>query len=87
MTQSEQLYTFLTQTVLPEMEDFMRKLQEHIDEHGMTEELQQDQTGLRALHDHFLELQVSIEEGELEEAQCEQVFNELSQIRQMGNMI
>lgn len=87
MKHSEQLYAFLTKTVLPDMEDFMRKLQQHIDENGITEELQQDQQGIRALHNHFLELQISIEEGEMEEAECEMVFKELSQLRQVGNMI
>ena len=87
MKHSQQLHAFLTETILPEMEDFMRKLQAHIDENGVTDELQQDQQGIRALHDHFLDLQTGIEEGEIEEAHCEQVFNELTQMRQMGNMM
>ncbi len=48
MKHSEQLHTLLTENVIPEMETFMRKLQEHIDASGMTDDLKRDQQGILA---------------------------------------
>ncbi len=85
MKHSEQLHTLLATTIIPEMETFMQKLQAHIDESGMTDDLKQDQQGIRALHEHFLEMLSMIEDGELDEAASEKFYGEISAMRQMGN--
>lgn len=85
MKHSEQLHTLLATTIIPEMETFMQKLQSHIDESGMTDDRHQDQQGIRALHEHFLEMLSMIEDGELDEAACEKFYGEISSMREMGN--
>ncbi len=85
MKHSEQLHTLLATTIIPEMETFMQKLQSHVDESGMTDDLNQDQQGIRALHEHFLEMLSMIEDGELDEAACEKFYGEISSMREMGN--
>ena len=85
MKHSEQLHILLAETIIPEMETFMQKLQGHIDESGITDDRQQDQQGVRALHEHFLEMLSMIEDGELDEAACEKFYGEISSMREMGN--
>ena len=85
MKHSEQLHTLLATTIIPEMETFMQKLQGHIDESGITDDLNQDQQGIRALHEHFLEILSMIEDNELDEAACEKFYGEISTMRDMGN--
>ena len=85
MKHSEQLYTLLATTIIPEMETFMQKLQGHIDESGVTDDLQQDQHVILSLHEHFLEMLSMIEDGELDEAACEKFYGEISTMREMGN--
>lgn len=85
MKHTEQLHTLLATTIIPELETFMQKLQAHIDESGMTDDLNQDQQGIRALHEHFLEMLSMIEDDELDEAACEKFYGEISAMRQMGN--
>ena len=85
MKHSKQLHTLLVTNIIPEMETFMQKLQAHIDESGMTDDLKQDQQGIRALHEHFLEMLTMIEDDELDEAACEKFYGEISTMRQMGN--
>ena len=84
MKNSETLHTLLVDEVIPDVEQFMKKMQEHIDTHDPSPEMQEDQQGIRMIHQHFLEILNAIENNEIAEENCEQLIGEISMLRKMG---
>jgi hypothetical protein len=85
MTYSQELYTLLTETVIPEVEGFMKSMNEFLAANEATEEMKRDQEGIIAIHQNFLDIMTAIEEGEIEEENCKQLIEEITMLRNMGN--
>jgi hypothetical protein len=85
MTHSQELYKLLTETVIPEVEGFMQSMSAYLETNEATDELKQDQEGIRMIHQNFLDIMTAIEEGEIEEENCKQLIEEITMLRAMGN--
>jgi hypothetical protein len=85
MKHSQELYTLLSETVIPEVEGFMKSMNEFLENNEATEELLQDQQGIRAIHQNFLDIMIAIEEGEIDEENCAKLIQEITMLREMGN--
>jgi hypothetical protein len=87
MKHSEELYTLLSETVIPEVEGFMKTMATFMRENETTEEMLKDQEGIRAIHQNFLDIMGAIEAGEIEEENCAKLIEEITMLRTMGNQI
>lgn len=85
MTHSQELYALLTETVIPEVEEFMKSMNTFLETNEATEEMKQDQQGIIAIHQNFIDIMTAIEEGEIEEENCKQLIEEITMLRSMGN--
>jgi len=85
MTHSQELYTLLSETVIPEVEGFMKTMEQFLAHNEATEEMQQDRMGINAIYQNFLDIMHAIEEGEIEEENCKQLIEEITMMRTMGN--
>lgn len=85
MTHSQELYTLLTETVIPEVESFMQSMSSYLETNEATEEMKRDQEGIRMIHQNFLDIMTAIEAGEIEEENCKQLIEEITMLRSMGN--
>ncbi len=85
MKHSEELYKLLSETVIPEVEAFMKSMNQFLEQNEATEELLQDQQGIRAIHQNFLDIMFAIEEGDIEEENCAKLIEEITMLRTMGN--
>ena len=85
MKHSEELYTLLSETVIPEVEGFMTTMATFMRENEATDDMLQDQEGIRAIHQNFLNILGAIEAGEIDEENCAKLIEEITMLRQMGN--
>jgi hypothetical protein len=85
MTHAEELHQILTQHIIPEVEDVIEVMTSHLKENEATDEMLQEQAGIQAIHQNFLNILHAVEEGEISEEECLQIKKEIIMLRNMGN--
>ncbi len=85
MTHSKELYILLSETVIPEVESLMASMNAYLETNEATEEMLQDQQGILAIYQNFVDIMNAIEEGDIEEENCKQLVEEISMLRSMGS--
>ncbi|RUM61821.1 MAG: hypothetical protein DSZ03_07895 [Sulfurimonas sp.] len=84
MPHCQELYELLRQTVLPEIESVMTQMETYASQHDISDEMAQDQAGIKAMFENFSNIVAAIEAREIEAANCESLLSELNMMRQMG---
>ncbi len=84
MSHCNALYELLTQTVLPEIESILTQMDDYATQHSITDEMAQDQAGMKAMYENFSNIVAAIESKTIEAANCESLLKELNMMRQMG---
>ena len=85
MKHSQQLHRLLSNDVIPEVEQFMQKMQAFSNTNETTPQMQEDQAGIVAILENFMDILHAIEDGSIEEENCEQLLNEITTMRKMGS--
>jgi hypothetical protein len=85
MSPCRELYELLTQHVIKDVQSVLEQMKAYASTNELTPEMIEEQSGLIAIHDNFLEIQDAIESGEIEAENCEALLKELNMMRQMGS--
>lgn len=84
MTHCEELHKLLTEVVIGEVDQVVKQMEGYAAENELTPEMEEEQTGIRAIRDNFLNIVQAIETKQIEEGNCEELLKELNMMRQMG---
>jgi len=84
MTLCKELYDLLTNHVIKDVESVMQQMNEFASKNELTPEMQEERSGLEAIHDNFLDIQNAIENQDIDSKNCEELLKELTMMRQMG---
>ena len=84
MTHCEELHKLLTEEVIHEVGNVVKQMEGYAAENELTPEMEEEQAGIRAIRDNFLNIIQAIEMKQIEEGNCEELLKELSMMRQMG---
>ncbi len=84
MTHCEELHKLLTEEVINEVDHVVEQMESYASENELTPEMQEEQNGIRAIRDNFLNIVQAIETKQIDEGNCEELLKELNMMRQMG---
>jgi predicted Rossmann-fold nucleotide-binding protein len=85
MTHAEELRQILTEHIIPEVEDVMEVMNDHLKENEATDEMLQEHAGIQAIHKNFLNILNAVDSGEISEDECVKIMQEIIMLRNMGN--
>lgn len=85
MTHADELRQILTEHIIPEVEDVMEVMDDHLKENEATEEMLQEHAGIQAIHENFVNILNAVEAGEVSEDECVRIMKEIVMLRNMGN--
>ena len=84
MTHCEELHKLLIEEVINEVNNVVEQMESYAAENELTPEMEEEQAGIRAIRDNFLNIVQAIETKQIEEGNCEELLKELNMMRQMG---
>ncbi|MEA1919335.1 MAG: hypothetical protein U9N52_05795 [Campylobacterota bacterium] len=83
MLPSEQLEKMLTQEIAPDLEDYIDDLFEKIaDSKTATQEDKDELQQAQELREDFKEMYNDLQEGDMDEEECQEIIDELIEMRQ-----
>ncbi|MDX1294658.1 MAG: hypothetical protein R3302_00225 [Sulfurimonadaceae bacterium] len=85
MTHADELRQILTEHIIPEVEDVMEVMDDHLKENEATEEMLQEHAGIKAIHQNFVNILNAVEAGEISDEECVRIMKEIVMLRNMGN--
>jgi molecular chaperone GrpE (heat shock protein) len=85
MTHCEQLHKLLTEKVIHEVNNVVKQMEEFISTAGeLSPQMKEEQEGIRAIRDNFLNIIEAIETEQIDQKNCEEIIMELNMFRMMG---
>ncbi len=84
MTPCEELYDLLTQTVIPEIGNMIKQMEEYTAANEVTPEMTQEYENTKAINENFENIAAAITAKEIETGNCEELLKELNMMRSMG---
>ena len=84
MTHCEELHKLVTEVFISDVDQVIGQMDGYAAENELSHEMEEEQAGIRAIRDNFMNIVQAIETKQIEEGNCEELVKELSMMRQMG---